>query len=91
MNTSAAARDLSTDAAPLRINRDPQTRLRRSHYNGEDIVFVVTRRSGGAPSGEVGTAEGRVDIQSGLTAGDRIVVEGPDSLNDKTRVQEGVQ
>jgi RND family efflux transporter MFP subunit len=32
MNTSAAARDLSTDAASLRIDRDPQTRLRGSHY-----------------------------------------------------------
>ena len=32
MNTSAAARDLSTDAASLRIDRDSQTRLRGSRY-----------------------------------------------------------
>ena len=31
----------------------------------------------------------RVEIRSGLGAGDRIVVEGPDSLTDKARVQEG--
>ena len=57
--------------------------------NGADIVFVV--RDGRAERHPVrlGTPErDRVEIRSGLNAGDRIVVEGPDSLTDKARVQE---
>lgn len=46
MNTSAAARDLSTDAASLRIDREPRTRLRGSHYRPVRWVGPVLLLSG---------------------------------------------
>jgi RND family efflux transporter MFP subunit len=41
METSTAARDLSTEAASLRIERDGRTPLRASRYRGERWVGIV--------------------------------------------------
>ena len=38
---------------------------------------------------KTGTAQGdQIEVLSGLSAGDRVVVEGPDTLADGTRVKE---
>jgi multidrug efflux pump subunit AcrA (membrane-fusion protein) len=56
---------------------------------GQDVVFVVRDGLAERRPVRIGTSEGdHVEIQSGLNAGDRIVVEAPDNLTDKTRVQE---
>lgn len=81
-----------TDQEATTLDVSPRLLLPRGAVrsdNGEDIVFVV--RDGRAERHPVGlgTTEGdRVEIRSGLNAGDRIVIEGPDSLTDNARVQE---
>jgi RND family efflux transporter MFP subunit len=57
--------------------------------DGQDVVFVV--RDGRAERRVVrlGTHEGdQVEIQSGLSSGDRIIVEGPNDLTHNARVKE---
>jgi multidrug efflux pump subunit AcrA (membrane-fusion protein) len=56
---------------------------------GQDVVFVVRDGRAERRLVRIGTSDGdHVEIQSGLNAGDRVVVEAPDNLTDKTRVQE---
>ncbi len=65
----------------------PATALRRQ--DGLDVVFVVTdnrlERRAVAVSEQ---RDGEVQLESGLIAGERVVVSGPDSLIDGARVKE---
>jgi HlyD family secretion protein len=57
--------------------------------DGQDVVFVV--RDGRAERRPVTLGTGgadQIEIQSGLSAGERIVVEGPVDLTNHSRVQE---
>jgi multidrug efflux pump subunit AcrA (membrane-fusion protein) len=55
----------------------------------QDIVFVVRNGQAERVPVRLGTDDGdQIEIQSGLGAGERIVVDGPDNLTDKTRVKE---
>ena len=57
--------------------------------NGQSIVFVVRDERVERRAVKVGATEGdRTEILSGLSVGDRVVVEGPDSLADGARVKE---
>ena len=63
----------------------PAVAVRRD--NGQDVVFVV--RDGIVERRAVGignTTDGEATIISGLTAGERVVVEGPDELRDGDEV-----
>jgi RND family efflux transporter MFP subunit len=55
----------------------------------QEIVFVVRNGQVERVPVRLGTDNGdQVEIQSGLSAGERIVVDAPDNLTDKTRVKE---
>jgi len=57
--------------------------------NGQSIVFVVRDERVERRAVKVGATEGdRTEILSGLSVGDRVVVEGPDTLADGARVKE---
>ena len=57
--------------------------------NGQSIVFVVRDDRVERRAVKVGATEGdRTEILSGLSVGDRVVVEGPDTLVDGARVKE---
>jgi len=57
--------------------------------NGQSIVFVVRDDRVERRAVKVGATEGdRTEILSGLSVGDRVVVEGPDTLADGARVKE---
>jgi RND family efflux transporter MFP subunit len=57
--------------------------------NGASVVFVVREDRAERRAVRAGAAEGdQVEIVSGLTAGERIVVEGPAGLADGARVKE---
>jgi HlyD family secretion protein len=57
--------------------------------NGQSIVFVVRDERVERRAVKVGAAQGdQVEVVSGLNSGDRIVVDGHDSLTDGTRVKE---
>jgi RND family efflux transporter MFP subunit len=65
----------------------PKTAVRNA--NGQSIVFVVRDERVERRAVKVGATEGeRTEILSGLSVGDRVVVEGPDSLVDGARVKE---
>jgi HlyD family secretion protein len=65
----------------------PKTALRTA--DGQSIVFVVREDRVERRAVKVGTSEGdQIEIVSGLNAGERVVVEGPDTLVDGTRVKE---
>jgi hypothetical protein len=56
---------------------------------GQSIVFVVREDRVERRAVSVGRAEGeQVEVLSGVEAGDRVVVEGPEGLADGTRVKE---
>jgi len=56
---------------------------------GQSIVFIVREDRVERRAVKVGAADGdRVEIVSGLSSGDRIVVEGPAGLADGSRVKE---
>jgi RND family efflux transporter MFP subunit len=57
--------------------------------NGQSIVFLVRDERVERRAVKVGSAEGdEVEVLSGLSAGERVVVEGPDTLADGARVKE---
>ena len=65
----------------------PKAAVRNS--DGQSIVFVVREDRVERRAVKVGATEGdRTEILSGLTVGDRVVVEGPDTLVDGARVKE---
>jgi RND family efflux transporter MFP subunit len=54
---------------------------------GRDVVFVVRDKRVERRAVTVGAAEGdQVEIVSGLTAGEQVVVEGPAAMNDGDKV-----
>ena len=56
---------------------------------GQSVVFVVREDRVERRAVKVGAADGdRVEVMSGLSSGDRIVVEGHDGLADGSRVKE---
>jgi RND family efflux transporter MFP subunit len=56
--------------------------------DGRDVVFVLRDDRVERRAVRVGAAEGdRVEIVSGVNAGDQVVVEGPTELTDGTRVR----
>ncbi len=65
----------------------PEAALRR---RGErDVVYVLEGEAVERRAVKVGgRAGGRVEVEAGLTAGDRVVVEGPEDLADGDRVKE---
>jgi HlyD family secretion protein len=65
----------------------PKAAVRNS--NGQSVVFVVREERAERRAVKVGATEGeRTEILSGLSVGDRVVVEGPDTLVDGARVKE---
>ena len=57
--------------------------------NGQSIVFLVRDDRVERRAVKTGAAEGdQVEVLSGINAGDRVVVEGPDTLADGARVKE---
>ena len=57
--------------------------------NGQSIVFVVRDERAERRAVKVGATEGeRTEILSGVSVGDRVVVEGPETLADGARVKE---
>jgi HlyD family secretion protein len=65
----------------------PKTAVRSE--SGQSIVFVVREDRVERRAVKVGSAQGdQVEVVSGLNSGDRVVVEGHDSLADGTRVKE---
>jgi RND family efflux transporter MFP subunit len=84
MNEPTAQTDGATPRARLRV---PRTAVRTS--DGKSVVFVVRGDRVERRAVSVGGAEGeQVEILSGVNAGDRVVVEGPETLADGTRVKE---
>lgn len=63
----------------------PKSAVRKSE--GKDVVFVVKENVAERRAVTVGAAEGdQVEIASGLQAGERVIIEGPATLADGTRV-----
>jgi RND family efflux transporter MFP subunit len=57
--------------------------------NGASIVYVVRDERAERRAVSVGTTEGdQVEIVSGVTAGEKVVVDGPPTLEDGARVKE---
>jgi RND family efflux transporter MFP subunit len=57
--------------------------------NGQSIVFLVRDDRVERRAVKTGAAEGdQLEVLSGINAGDRVVVEGPDTLADGARVKE---
>ena len=57
--------------------------------NGTNVVFVVREDRAERRAVRVGAADGdRVEVVSGINAGERVVVDGPASLADGARVKE---
>ncbi|HEX2445329.1 MAG TPA: efflux RND transporter periplasmic adaptor subunit [Vicinamibacterales bacterium] len=82
------ARAGGADAAPAPQARllVPKTAVRKS--NGQDVVFVLKESRVERRAVRVGTADGdRVEIVSGVTAGEFVVIDGPPELADGTRVR----
>jgi RND family efflux transporter MFP subunit len=65
----------------------PKTAVRSD--NGTDVVFVVHEDRAERRAVRVGAADGdRVEVISGINAGERVVVDGPATLADGARVKE---
>jgi hypothetical protein len=95
MSASMAFRDLSPDAASLRIERDGRTRLRTlrdraGRWIGLVLVLVAVLAAWWwlTTSRALEVRTTTVDVQSGLSAGDRIVVDAPAGLTDEIGAQE---
>jgi RND family efflux transporter MFP subunit len=75
-------------AAPARaVVMVPKAAVRSA--DGQTVVFVVRDDRVERRAVKVGSAESdQIEVLSGLTAGDRVVVEGHDSLVDGARVKE---
>ena len=73
-------------------NKTPQTRLlvpaaAARHQDGEDIVYVVRGDLAERRAVRLGSVVGdEVEVLTGLTAGERLIVEGPADLADGDRV-----
>jgi HlyD family secretion protein len=64
----------------------PKTAVRKS--NGQDVVFVLKESRVERRAVRVGTADGdRLEIVSGVSAGEFVVIDGPSELADGTRVR----
>jgi HlyD family secretion protein len=75
------------DAQPRARLFVPKSAVRTA--NGQSVVFVVREQRVERRAVTLGQADGdRVEIVSGVAAGDRVVVEGPDTLADGARVKE---
>jgi RND family efflux transporter MFP subunit len=73
-------------AAPRARLLVPKAAVRQA--DGRDIVFVLKDDRVERRAVRVGTAEGdRVEIVSGVTAGERVVIEGPAELADGSKVR----
>ena len=78
--------DAAADVPKARL-MVPKAAVRTS--NGQSIVFVVRDERVERRAVKIGAVEGdRTEILSGLSVGDRVVVEGPDTLVDGARVKE---
>ncbi len=78
------AEDLAQPQPRLMI---PEAALRRD--GDKDVVFVLRGEAVERRAVKVGgRAGGKAEIEAGLTAGDRVVVEGPEDLADGDRVKE---
>jgi RND family efflux transporter MFP subunit len=74
-------------AAPRARFLVPKTAVRSD--NGASIVFVVRDDRAERRAVRVGAADGeRVEVTSGINAGERVVVDGPATLVDGARVKE---
>ena len=77
----------SEQAAPRARLLVPKTAIRSE--NGTSIVFVVREDRAERRAVRVGAADGeRVEVISGINAGERVVVDGPATLVDGARVKE---
>jgi RND family efflux transporter MFP subunit len=78
--------DAENDAPKARL-LVPKTAVRTS--GGQTVVFVVRDGRVERRAVKVGSTDGdRTEILSGVSAGDRVVVEGPAALADGARVKE---
>ena len=76
-----------TEQAPRARLLVPKTAIRSD--NGADVVFVVREDRVERRAVRVGAADGdRVEVISGINAGERVVVDGPATLADGARVKE---
>jgi RND family efflux transporter MFP subunit len=81
-----------TERAPAAANAAPRARLLAPKtavrsVDGHDVVFVVHDGRVERRAVKAGTAEGdQVEIVSGLTAGEQVVVEGPATMKDGDKV-----
>jgi RND family efflux transporter MFP subunit len=74
-------------AAPRPRLLAPKTAVRQA--DGKSVVFVVRGDRVERRAVQVGTEEGeQVEVLSGLTSGDRVVVDGPPSLKDGDKIRE---
>ncbi len=65
----------------------PETALGRD--GEQDVVFVLRGEVVERRAVKVGARQGgRVEVAAGLTAGDRVVIEGPDDLADGDRIKQ---
>jgi len=63
----------------------PKAALRKS--NGADVMFVVKGEVAERRAVTIGVTEGdQVEVVSGLQAGERVIVEGPATLADGSRI-----
>jgi RND family efflux transporter MFP subunit len=84
LNERAAQPEQATPRARLLV---PKTAVRSD--NGTSIVFVVRDERVERRAVRVGAADGdRVEVISGINAGERVVVDGPPTLADGARVKE---
>jgi RND family efflux transporter MFP subunit len=75
----------AADAAPRARLLAPKAAVRSAE--GHDVVFVVHDGRVERRAVKAGTAEGdQVEIVSGLTAGEQVVVEGPATMKDGDKV-----
>ncbi|HXW07688.1 MAG TPA: efflux RND transporter periplasmic adaptor subunit [Vicinamibacterales bacterium] len=80
-----AAEPASGQAAPTLLV--PKSAVRT--VDGQSIVFLVRAERVERRAVRTGVVDGdRIEVLSGLSAGDRVVVEGPDTLTDGARVKE---
>jgi RND family efflux transporter MFP subunit len=78
-------RPSAPENAPRARTLAPKAAVRTD--DGRDVVFVVKDGRAERRAVKVGTTEGdQVEILSGLTAGERVVVEGPATIGDGARV-----
>jgi HlyD family secretion protein len=84
--TEARANGAAAAPAPQARLLVPKVAIRKS--NGQDIVFVLKESRVERRAVRVGTADGdRVEIVSGVSAGELVVIDGPSELVDGARVR----